>query len=271
MQIRPDAWLVGIHEDESDTAPKLASLELCQGRIGRGFQFEAHARLGPIPVTTQERYDGDEAHSRIRLLGLIPVATKTGPDALRAARQRFLVESIWLPSPFLPQFGAVWSEQNGRLRLVIPIHGQDVAAALQIGPAGELRELHIDRWSDLTDDRSDAWIPFVSVEDAHAYGVEREDKRQPTERELRAPPADHQHTSLDQDTADAQRLGQFLAADPGRRHGGEAECGGVHGQRAQAGPGMVERMRLSGEEREDRQQQRQRENGAPTVVWLVWR
>jgi hypothetical protein len=131
-------------------------------QTGRGFLFEARAWLGPLPVTTKEQYDGNEAHSRIRLLGLIPVVTKTGPDALRAARQRLLVESIWLPAAFLPEFGAAWAEQDGQLRLVIPVQGEDVAASLRIGPAGELRELNIDRWSDLTDDGSYAWIPFAS-------------------------------------------------------------------------------------------------------------
>jgi len=129
---------------------------------GHGFQFEARAWLGPLPVTTEEQYDGNEAYSRIRLLGLIPVSTKAGPDVQRAARQRLLVESIWLPSAFLPESGATWSEQNGQLRLTVPVHGEEVEARLRIGPAGELRELHIKRWSDLTDDSNYAWIPFAA-------------------------------------------------------------------------------------------------------------
>ena len=131
-------------------------------QVGHGFQFEARAWLGPLPVTTEERYDGDEAYSRIRLLGLIPIATKASRDVQRAARQRLVVESIWLPSTFLPECGATWSEQDGQLRLVVPVHGEEVAATLRIGPAGELRELHIERWSDLTDDGSYAWIPFAT-------------------------------------------------------------------------------------------------------------
>jgi hypothetical protein len=90
------------------------------------------------------------------------VATKAGSDVQRAARQRLLVESIWLPSAFLPEFGAMWSEQDGQLRLVVPVHGEEVAATVRIGPAGELRKLHIERWSDLTDDGSYAWIPFAT-------------------------------------------------------------------------------------------------------------
>jgi hypothetical protein len=131
-------------------------------QVGQGFQFEARAWLGPLPVTTEERYDGDTAVSRIRLLGLIPVTTKGGPDMQRAARQRLVVESIWLPSAFLPTSGAMWSEQNGQLRLVVPVHGEEVAATLRIGPTGDLRELHIERWSNLTDDGSYTWIPFAA-------------------------------------------------------------------------------------------------------------
>jgi hypothetical protein len=80
----------------------------------------------------------------------------------RAARQRLVVESIWLPSAFLPTSGAVWSEQNGQLRLVVPVHGEEVAATLGIGPRGNLRELQIERWSNLTDDRGYTWIPFTA-------------------------------------------------------------------------------------------------------------
>jgi hypothetical protein len=73
-----------------------------------------------------------------------------------------VVESIWLPSAFLPTCGSAWSEQDGQLRLVVPVHGEEVAATLRLGPAGELRELHIERWSDLTDDGSYTWIPFAT-------------------------------------------------------------------------------------------------------------
>jgi hypothetical protein len=82
-------------------------------QVGRGFQFEARAWLGPLPVTTEELYDGRAAHNQIRLLGLIPVVTKAGSDVQRAARQRLLVESIWLPSAFLPECGAAWAEKDG--------------------------------------------------------------------------------------------------------------------------------------------------------------
>jgi hypothetical protein len=80
--------------------------------------------------------------------------SKRGPDADRAMRSRLLVESVWLPSTFLPNTGAARSEHNDRLRLTLPVHGEAVQASLRIGSAGELDDLRLERWSDLTDDHA---------------------------------------------------------------------------------------------------------------------
>ena len=136
-----------------------------------GFVFSARARLGPLPVTTQDRYQDGRADSRIRLLGVLPIVSKRGPDADRAMRSRLLVESVWLPSTFLPDTGATWSEDNERLRLTLPVHGEAVHASLRIGPAGELRDLDLERWSDLTDDHAYTLIPFQSqVQAERSFG-----------------------------------------------------------------------------------------------------
>jgi hypothetical protein len=141
-------------------------------QAGSGFVFSARARLGPLPVTTQDRYQAGHGDSRIRLLGVIPIVTKRGPDVDRAMRSRLVVESVWLPSAFLPEVGAAWSEdQNGSLRVTLPVHGEDVQAIMRVGPAGELRGMRLDRWSDLTDDRASTWIPFESqVEAERSFG-----------------------------------------------------------------------------------------------------
>jgi hypothetical protein len=136
-----------------------------------GVVFSARARLGPLPVTTQDRYQDGHADSRIRLLGVIPIVTKRGPDADRAMRSRLVVESGRLPSAFPPDTGAVWAQENGRLRLTLPVHGEDVQASLRTGPAGELRDMRLDHWSDLTDDRSSTLIPFETrVEAERRFG-----------------------------------------------------------------------------------------------------
>jgi hypothetical protein len=104
-----------------------------------GWVFSARARLGFLPVTTLDRYQAGHADSRIRLLGVLPIVRRCGPDADRAMRSRLVVESVWLPSAFLPDTGAVWSEEDGRLRLTLPVYGETVPASLRIEPGGELR------------------------------------------------------------------------------------------------------------------------------------
>jgi hypothetical protein len=136
-----------------------------------GLVFSARARLGPLPVTTEDRYQAGHAQSRIRLLGLLPIVSKRGPDADRAMRSRLVVESVWLPSTFLPQAGASWTEKNDQLHVIVPVHGEDVHATVRLGSAGEPREMRMDRWSDLTDNRSYTLIPFETrMETERSFG-----------------------------------------------------------------------------------------------------
>ncbi|HET6381379.1 MAG TPA: DUF6544 family protein [candidate division Zixibacteria bacterium] len=131
-------------------------------RVGDSFEFVARARGGPLVVTTQDRYLDGRGESQVRLFGLIPVATRRGPDQDRAMRARLVVESVWLPSTFLPANGAKWEAADGGLRVSVPVHGEDVSAAMDIGADGGLRAMRVERWSDLTFDGSWAMVPFES-------------------------------------------------------------------------------------------------------------
>jgi hypothetical protein len=136
-----------------------------------GFVFAARAWLGPLPVTTHDRYLDGHADSRIRLFGVLPIVTRRGPDADRAMRSRLVVESVWLPSAFLPDVGAAWTEEDGHLHLTLPVHAEDVAASVSVGPSGELQAMRLDRWSDLTDTHAYASIPFETrVEAERRFG-----------------------------------------------------------------------------------------------------
>jgi len=136
-----------------------------------GFVFSARARRGPLPVTTNDRYVDGHADSRIRLFGVLPIVTRRGPDADRAMRSRLVVESVWLPSAFMPEAGAIWADDGGGLRLTLPVHGEDVRASVRVGASGELRTMRLDRWSDLTDDHTYASIPFETrVEAERRFG-----------------------------------------------------------------------------------------------------
>ena len=133
---------------------------------GRSFQVRARALLGPLPVITQDGYDQGIATAHVRLFGLIPVMSRYGADIARSGRSRLVVESTWLPSSFLPDFGAHWSEAGNLLQLSMPIDHEEVRVRMHLESDGLLRELSLERWSDLTDDGRYAWIPFAAHTEA---------------------------------------------------------------------------------------------------------
>jgi len=141
--------------------------------LRRGFTFAARAWLGPVPVTTRDRFADGRAEGRVRLLGLVPVVTRRGPDADRAMRSRLVVESVWLPSTFRPEAGARWAEADGDgLSVVVrDVYGEDVSAHVRVGPAGELLGMSLRRWADLGDGGTYTAVPFETrVEAESTYG-----------------------------------------------------------------------------------------------------
>jgi len=66
----------------------------------------------------------------------------------------------------LPEFGAQWSEASGCLRLTLPLDNEDVQVTMHVESDGQLRELHLQRWSDLTEDGRYTWIPFAACTEA---------------------------------------------------------------------------------------------------------
>ncbi len=133
---------------------------------GRSFHMRARAFLGPLLVTTQDGYDQGVAAAYVRLFGLIPVMGRHGADVARSERSRLVVESTWLPSSFLPQFGAYWFEEGSLLHLSMPIDHEDVRVTMRLESDGLLRELRLERWSDLTEDGRYVWIPFAAHTEA---------------------------------------------------------------------------------------------------------
>jgi hypothetical protein len=134
--------------------------------VARAYHVIARAHLGPIPVTTHDWYAKGDTSARILLFGFLPMMRRYGTDAARSARGRLVVESTWLPSTFLPEYGAQWFEENGSLMLSMPIDSEAVPVTMELEADGQLRELRLQRWSDLTDDGSYAWIPFASYTEA---------------------------------------------------------------------------------------------------------
>jgi hypothetical protein len=138
---------------------------------GQSFHVRALASLGPLPVTLHERYERGMATAQLRLFGFLPVMSRHSPDLARSTRGRFIVESTWLPSSFLPEWGASWSEEGDLVQLTMPIENEEVKVTMRLESDGLLRELRLQRWSDLTDEGKYGWVPFAAhTEEERTFG-----------------------------------------------------------------------------------------------------
>lgn len=135
-------------------------------RAGVSYQVTAHARRGPVRATIEDTYANGQARSRVRAFGIIPVRTERGPDLTRSARSRLVVESTWLPSAFHPALGGIWSDRPYGSHLTLPVDGQETHADFHLGPHGELTELRLRRWSNLTDTGAYGWVAFRATVEA---------------------------------------------------------------------------------------------------------
>lgn len=136
-------------------------------QAGRSYRVIARARQGPLWATVHDSYQRGHARSRLLAFGIIPVRSGRGADVDRSARGRLVVESTWLPSTFLPAYGATWSDGEGFLHVTVPVDGEQVRATMSLGHDGELVELTLLRWSDLTEDGTYGWVPFAARVTAH--------------------------------------------------------------------------------------------------------
>ncbi len=82
-------------------------------------------------MTTRDGHEQGVATAQVRLFGLIPVMDHHGADVARSARGRLVVESTWLPSSFLPEFGAHWSEEGSLPQLTMSIDNEDVRVRMR--------------------------------------------------------------------------------------------------------------------------------------------
>jgi hypothetical protein len=77
-----------------------------------GFVWDARIRLGPVgSMWVRDSYLARQASTVGALLGTIPVVNEPDTPAMRAgALQRYLAESVWLPTALLPESGVRWTE-----------------------------------------------------------------------------------------------------------------------------------------------------------------
>jgi hypothetical protein len=91
-----------------------------------------------FPIHVRDSYQNGEGALRARLLGMIPVANRSGTTQLaEATLQRFLTEAVWFPTALLPRIGLYWTPVDDvTATATISDHGHTVSADFHFEPDG---------------------------------------------------------------------------------------------------------------------------------------
>lgn len=126
-----------------------------------GFVWKARAWKGPLILTATDHYLAGGGRMRIALFGLVPVVNAAGPDLSKSALGRFVAESPALPPALLPgphvQIDGI---DESHFRATVRLHGETTPLTLRVDQAGQLEEIVLPRWGNLTPDGSYGYIPY---------------------------------------------------------------------------------------------------------------
>ena len=138
----------------------------------QGFIWRVRARWGLLAISGEDYFVDGEGGTLMRLFGVIPMVTGSGPDVSRAAAGRLLAESVLVPPALLPGTGASWHEGDGsRLRIDLTAGQETTALTLALDDDGRVREVVIQRWGNQTDGGEYAYVPFgVGVDEEATFG-----------------------------------------------------------------------------------------------------
>lgn len=103
--------------------------------------WDARIRMAPlVSVRVRDGYVGGHASMRGAVAALVPVVNAADDAELRAgALQRYLAESVWLPTALLPGGGVTWTPVDGRVaRATLDDRGTTVSLDFEFGPGGEI-------------------------------------------------------------------------------------------------------------------------------------
>ena len=109
-----------------------------------GFVWDARVRMLPIlSARIRDSYLAGRASISGKLIGLIPVVSSSGtPELAQGALQRYLCETVWIPTAFLPGQGVAWSAIDHRRALAtVTDSGTTVSLEFRFNDRGEVAEV----------------------------------------------------------------------------------------------------------------------------------
>lgn len=115
---------------------------------GKGFMWKSNIRLSPFfPIKGVDYYYRQEGGIRFAVFGIKPIAQESGPGVSRSAAGRTLIESVWLPTFFLPRNGATWkSIDENRAEVEVSIDDIDSTITMHFDENGSIKEAVMPRW-----------------------------------------------------------------------------------------------------------------------------
>ncbi len=129
----------------------------------QGLVWQASVKNGLIRFSGADICDVLRQSGRIQfaLWGLIPVAQASSADTLRSALGRLALESVWLPTALLPQFGVQWQAVDDlTIQASWMLLNEPTTITLQIDDQGRVQQAHMLRWSDQKRDDVDTSQPI---------------------------------------------------------------------------------------------------------------
>ena len=117
--------------------------------VGQGFVWK-----GKIQSSRYLNFQGADsfyvgkALSRFARFGILPAVNRSGPDLDQSASGRLAIESLWLPSAFLPQNGARWVDVNddNKVLAIVECRSEKTTVTMTLDVKGGVQNAVIDRY-----------------------------------------------------------------------------------------------------------------------------
>ncbi|MEZ0077401.1 hypothetical protein ABH927_006787 [Planotetraspora sp. GP83] len=108
----------------------------------RSVAFSWRARFtGPLSVLTAvDEYAAGTGRLRVRLLGVVPVVSASGPATARAQAQRYLSELFWAPHAMVANPDLRWRELGGdpAVEVTTMVAGSPVEVRIDFDDVGDI-------------------------------------------------------------------------------------------------------------------------------------
>ncbi|MBV8222650.1 MAG: hypothetical protein JO293_04770 [Candidatus Eremiobacteraeota bacterium] len=126
---------------------------------GVGYIWNATTRAWVLPVSAKDRLVNGVGSTSIKLFGIIPYLSESGPDISRSAAGRYATELCWLPSALCDP-AIAWSAPDDRHAVAhLAIGEERMELTIEIDRDGRPGGVALERWVDQTGDGFE-YVPF---------------------------------------------------------------------------------------------------------------